>query len=167
MLMEEENAARLLITRLTTNTTLVGEHCRWTTAADTGVVAGWALTNYCKPTAKGLTPGHNGVGIARWLQRQTRDWKVTGLSPCRCGRREFSSRRLTFSANSYFGSGWTALSQFFQVNSCTDLFVSAHSTFMSTAHTKLFVHVKDPTCSPQSGGMEMLPGTQHNANGWC
>ena len=40
-----------------------------------------------------LFPGSNikhlaitwGVGIAQWLERRTRDWKVAGSSPCRSG----------------------------------------------------------------------------------
>ena len=32
-----------------------------------------------------------GVGIAEWLERQTRDWKVAGLNPCRSGWRLFFS----------------------------------------------------------------------------
>ena len=33
-----------------------------------------------------------GVGIAQWLERRTRDWKVTGSSPCRSGGKMFFSR---------------------------------------------------------------------------
>ena len=32
-----------------------------------------------------------GAGIARWLERQTCDWEVVGLSPCRSDRRIFFS----------------------------------------------------------------------------
>ena len=32
-----------------------------------------------------------GVGIAQWLQRWTRDWKVAGSNPCRSGGRIFFS----------------------------------------------------------------------------
>ena len=32
-----------------------------------------------------------GAGIAQWLERQTRDWKVTGLNPCWSDRRIFFS----------------------------------------------------------------------------
>ena len=32
------------------------------------------------------------VGIAQWLECWAHDWKVTGLSPCRSGRRIFFSR---------------------------------------------------------------------------
>ena len=33
-----------------------------------------------------------GKGIAQWLEHQTRDSKITGLNPCRSGRRVFFSR---------------------------------------------------------------------------
>ena len=33
-----------------------------------------------------------GTGIAQWLERQTRDWKVPGSYPCRSGGRIFFSR---------------------------------------------------------------------------
>ena len=33
-----------------------------------------------------------GAGIAQWLERRTRDWKVTGSNPCWSGRRIFFSR---------------------------------------------------------------------------
>ena len=33
-----------------------------------------------------------GSGIAQWLERQTRDWKVAGSNPCRSGGRIFFSR---------------------------------------------------------------------------
>ena len=33
-----------------------------------------------------------GTGIAQWLERQTRDWKVPGSNPCRSGGRIFFSR---------------------------------------------------------------------------
>ena len=33
-----------------------------------------------------------GVGIAQWLERRTRDWKVAGSNPCRSGGRIFFSR---------------------------------------------------------------------------
>ena len=33
-----------------------------------------------------------GAGIAQWLERQTRDWKVTGSNPCWNGGRIFFSR---------------------------------------------------------------------------
>ena len=33
-----------------------------------------------------------GVGIAQWLERQTRDWKVAGSNPCRSGGGIFFSR---------------------------------------------------------------------------
>ena len=42
-----------------------------------------------------------GAGIAQWLERQTHDWKVAGLNPCRSGGRIFFSRS-TFCADSYF-----------------------------------------------------------------
>ena len=32
------------------------------------------------------------AGIAQWLERQTRDWKVAGSNPCRSGGRIFFSR---------------------------------------------------------------------------
>ena len=31
-------------------------------------------------------------GIAQWLERRTRDWKVVSSNPCRCGGRIFFSR---------------------------------------------------------------------------
>ena len=34
----------------------------------------------------------SGSGIAQWLERWTRDWKVAGLNPCRSGGRIFFSR---------------------------------------------------------------------------
>ena len=33
-----------------------------------------------------------GAGIAQWLERRTRDWKVAGLNPCRSGGSIFFSR---------------------------------------------------------------------------
>ena len=33
-----------------------------------------------------------GAGIAQWLERRTRDWKVAGSNPCRNGGRIFFSR---------------------------------------------------------------------------
>ena len=33
-----------------------------------------------------------GAGIAEWLERRTRDWKVAGSNPCRSGGRIFFSR---------------------------------------------------------------------------
>ena len=33
-----------------------------------------------------------GMGIAQWLERRTRDWKVVGSNPCRSGGRIFFSR---------------------------------------------------------------------------
>ena len=33
-----------------------------------------------------------GAGIAQWLERRTRDWKVAGSNPCRSGGRIFVSR---------------------------------------------------------------------------
>ena len=33
-----------------------------------------------------------GVGIAQWLERRTRDWKVTSSNPCRSGGRIFFSK---------------------------------------------------------------------------
>ena len=33
-----------------------------------------------------------GAGIAQWLERRTRDWKVPGSSPCMSGGRKFFSR---------------------------------------------------------------------------
>ena len=33
-----------------------------------------------------------GAGIAQWLERRTRDWKVAGLNPCRSGGWIFFSR---------------------------------------------------------------------------
>ena len=33
-----------------------------------------------------------GTGIAQWLERLTRDWKVPGSNPCRSGGRMFFSR---------------------------------------------------------------------------
>ena len=33
-----------------------------------------------------------GAGIAQWLERQTRDWKVAGSNPCRSGGRIFFFR---------------------------------------------------------------------------
>ena len=33
-----------------------------------------------------------GTGIAQWLERRTRDWKVPGSNPCRSGGRFFFSR---------------------------------------------------------------------------
>ena len=33
-----------------------------------------------------------GAGIAQWLERRTRDWKVAGLNPCWSGGRIFFSR---------------------------------------------------------------------------
>ena len=33
-----------------------------------------------------------GTGIAQWLERRTRDWKVPGSNPCRSGGRIFFSR---------------------------------------------------------------------------
>ena len=35
---------------------------------------------------------HYGAGIAQWLERRTRDWKVAGSNPCRSGGRIFFSR---------------------------------------------------------------------------
>ena len=35
---------------------------------------------------------HRGAGIAQWLERQTRDWKVANSNPCRSSRRIFFSR---------------------------------------------------------------------------
>ena len=32
-----------------------------------------------------------GAGIAQWLERRTRDWKVAGSNPCRSGGRIFFS----------------------------------------------------------------------------
>ena len=34
----------------------------------------------------------NVLGIAQWLERRSRDWKVTGSNPCRSGGRIFFSR---------------------------------------------------------------------------
>ena len=33
-----------------------------------------------------------GAGIAQWLERRTRDWKVVGSNPCKSGGRIFFSR---------------------------------------------------------------------------
>ena len=33
-----------------------------------------------------------GAGVAQWLERRTRDWKVAGSNPCRSGGRIFFSR---------------------------------------------------------------------------
>ena len=41
------------------------------------------------------------VGIAQWVERRTRDWKVVGLNPAGAVG-EFSSPWLTFCADSYF-----------------------------------------------------------------
>ena len=38
------------------------------------------------------TPYHLGAGIAQWLERRTRDWKVAGSNPCWSGGRIFFSR---------------------------------------------------------------------------
>ena len=46
-------------------------------------------------------PGR-GAGIAQWLERRTRDWKVAGSNPCWNGGRIFFSR-VDFCADSYFG----------------------------------------------------------------
>ena len=35
---------------------------------------------------------NQGAGIAQWLERRTRDWKVAGSNPCRSGGRIFFSR---------------------------------------------------------------------------
>ena len=34
-------------------------------------------------------PLPTGAGIAQWLERRTRDWKLVGLNPCRSGGRNF------------------------------------------------------------------------------
>ena len=40
-----------------------------------------------------IPPSYNrGAGIAQWLERRTRDWKVAGSNPCRSGGRSFFSR---------------------------------------------------------------------------
>ena len=36
--------------------------------------------------------GRMGSGIAQWLERRTRDWKVVGSNPCKSGGRIFFSR---------------------------------------------------------------------------
>ena len=46
------------------------------------------------------------AGIAQWLERRTRDWKVAGSNPCRSGGGIFFSRS-TFCADSYFGIRYT------------------------------------------------------------
>ena len=44
---------------------------------------------------------HSRAGMAQWLERRTRDWKVAGSNPCRSGGRIFFSR-VDFLC-SYFG----------------------------------------------------------------
>ena len=42
-------------------------------------------------SVRGSTP-QKGAGIAQWLERRTRDWKVAGSNPCWNGGRIFFSR---------------------------------------------------------------------------
>ena len=45
------------------------------------------------PTRNTVLPtGWSGAGIAQWLKRRTRDWKVAGSNPCWSGGRIFFSR---------------------------------------------------------------------------
>ena len=49
------------------------------------------------------TPSAWGAGIAQWLERRIRDWKVAGTNPCRSSGRIFFSRvSWSFCAGSYF-----------------------------------------------------------------
>ena len=55
------------------------------------------FSGFCNPVT------YLGVGIAQWLERRTRDWKVAGSNPCWSRGGEFSSPGSTFCADSYFG----------------------------------------------------------------
>ena len=46
--------------------------------------------HYNSPSSDTLT--ESGAGIAQWLERRTRDWKVAGSNPCWNGGRIFFSR---------------------------------------------------------------------------
>ena len=52
------------------------------------VCSGSSCVHGLRGVIHGITPI---VGIAQWLECWTHDWKVTGLNPCRCGRRIFFS----------------------------------------------------------------------------
>ena len=42
--------------------------------------------------SQSVRPNNTGAGIAQWLERRTRDWKVAGSNPCWNGGRIFFSR---------------------------------------------------------------------------
>ena len=44
------------------------------------------------PSQTGFFAGDSSAGIAQWLDRRTRDWKVVGSNPCWSGGRIFFSR---------------------------------------------------------------------------
>ena len=48
----------------------------------------WCVSTFCRL----CTCMKRGAGIAQWLERRTRDWKVAGSNPCRSGGRIFFSR---------------------------------------------------------------------------
>ena len=50
------------------------------------------LSGGSDPSAHKWTHISRGAGIAQWLERRTRDWKVAGSNPCRSGGRIFFSR---------------------------------------------------------------------------
>ena len=62
---------------------------------------GWQFEQCCVPSIPWLGPAQKylcrsskleGAGIAQWLERRTRDWKVAGSNPCWNGGRIFFSR---------------------------------------------------------------------------
>ena len=53
---------------------------------------GYSLTDYSRLKRELFLQGISGAGIAQWLERRTRDWKVAGSNPCWNGGRIFFSR---------------------------------------------------------------------------
>ena len=54
-----------------------------------GTFTGWGSDRVNQSSGNS---SRTGTGIAQWLERRTRDWKVPGSNPCRSGGRIFFSR---------------------------------------------------------------------------
>ena len=63
-------------------------------ASFTGVMRGCVISIFIEERIKtqSLKRSATGAGIAQWLERRTRDWKVAGSNPCWNGGRIFFSR---------------------------------------------------------------------------
>ena len=108
------------------------------------------------------------AGVAQWLARRTRDWKVPGSSPCRSGRRMFFSRVnflcwLLFNNNNNNNNCYTALYPV-KIYELAALYIINIIGIRSTPVLPQ-QHVKDPGHSARSAGGRLQLNT--HAHGVC